>query len=108
MAANFVVDKDVLGRYQWHLKAANGNIIARSEQAYPNRVVAHKAIESVKTNAPDAAIVDGNVDNVATEKRIAEAHATAVERQQKLKALYKKLFPNGVMISGTDKPPQKK
>jgi uncharacterized protein YegP (UPF0339 family) len=105
MAANFVVDKDVLGRYQWHLKAANGNIIARSEQAYPNRVVAHKAIESVKTNAPDAAIVDGNV---ATEKRIAEAHATAVERQQKLKALYKKLFPNGVMISGVDKPPQKK
>jgi hypothetical protein len=38
MAANFVVDKDVLGRYQWHLKAANGNIIARSEQAYPNRL----------------------------------------------------------------------
>jgi uncharacterized protein len=108
MAANFVVDKDALGRYQWHLKAANGNIIARSGQAYPNRAAAHKGIESVKTNAPDAAIVDGNVDYVATEKVIAKAHATAVENQRKLKELYKKRFPNGVMISGIGKPSQKK
>ena len=98
MAANFVVDKDVLGRYQWHLKVANGNIIARSEQAYPSRAAAHKAIESVKTNAPDASIVDGNVDYLATEKRIAKNHATAVENQRKLKALYKKRFPNGVIL----------
>jgi uncharacterized protein YegP (UPF0339 family) len=108
MAANFVVDKDALGRYQWHLRAANGNIIARSEQAYASREAAHKAIESVRTNAPDAAIVDGNVDYVATEKAIAKAHATAVENQRKLKQLYKKRFPNGVMISGNGKPPQKK
>jgi hypothetical protein len=48
------------------------------------------------------------VDYVATEKAIAKAHATAVENQRKLKQLYKKRFPNGVMISGNGKPPQKK
>jgi hypothetical protein len=39
------------------------------------------------------------VDYLAAEKAIAKAHETAVERQRKLKELYKKRFPNGVMIS---------
>ena len=98
MAATFVVDRDVLGRYQWHLKADNGKIIARSGEPYPNRQAAHDAIKSVMTSAPGAEIDNDNVDKVAGEKAIAEAHSLAVERHRKLKELYEKRFPNGTMI----------
>lgn len=40
-----------------HLKAANGEIIAAS-QAYDTKAGAEKGIESVRTNAPAAKVVD--------------------------------------------------
>jgi uncharacterized protein YegP (UPF0339 family) len=44
-------------QFRFHLKAANGEIIAAS-QGYETRASAEKGIESVKTSAPDARVVD--------------------------------------------------
>jgi uncharacterized protein len=45
------------GQFRFHLKAANGEIIAAS-QGYETKASAEKGIESVKTNAPGAPVVD--------------------------------------------------
>jgi uncharacterized protein len=57
MAAKFEISKDKSGKFRFHLKAANGEIIAAS-QGYETRASAEKGIESVKTSAPDAKVVD--------------------------------------------------
>jgi uncharacterized protein YegP (UPF0339 family) len=44
-------------QFRFHLKAANGEIIAAS-QGYETRASAEKGIESVKMSAPDAKVVD--------------------------------------------------
>jgi uncharacterized protein YegP (UPF0339 family) len=55
MAAKFEITKDHAGKFRFHLKAPNGEIIAAS-QAYETRANAEKGIESVKTNARGAKI----------------------------------------------------
>ena len=57
MAAKFEISTDKSGKFRFHLKVANGEIITAS-QGYENKESAHKGIESVKTNAPDAKVVD--------------------------------------------------
>ena len=57
MAAKFEISKDKSGKFRFHLKAANGEIIAAS-QGYETRASAEKGIESVKTSAPGAKVVD--------------------------------------------------
>jgi uncharacterized protein YegP (UPF0339 family) len=57
MAAKFEISKDKAGKFRFHLKAANGEIIAAS-QGYDTKASAEKGIESVKTNAPGAKGVD--------------------------------------------------
>ena len=57
MAAQFEISKDKSGKFRFHLKAANGEIIAAS-QGYETRASAEKGIESVKMSAPDAKVVD--------------------------------------------------
>jgi len=57
MAAKFEISKDKVGKFRFHLKAANGEIIAAS-QAYDTKAGAEKGIESVKKNASSAAVVD--------------------------------------------------
>jgi uncharacterized protein YegP (UPF0339 family) len=57
MAAKFEISKDKSGKFRFHLKAANGEIIAAS-QGYDTKAGAEKGIESVKTNAASAAVVD--------------------------------------------------
>jgi uncharacterized protein YegP (UPF0339 family) len=57
MAAKFEISKDKAGKFRFHLKAPNGEIIAAS-QGYDNKANAEKGIESVKTNAPGARVVD--------------------------------------------------
>ena len=57
MAAKFELSKDHAGKYRFHLKAANGEIIAAS-QGYETKANAEKGIDSVKTNAAGAAVVD--------------------------------------------------
>ena len=53
----FEVMCDVAGRYRFHLKSANGQIIAVS-QAYGTKESAQKGIASIQKNAPIAEIAD--------------------------------------------------
>ena len=53
----FEVFCDAVGRFRFHLKAANGQIIAVS-QSYLSKQSAQNGIESVKKNAPMAKIID--------------------------------------------------
>jgi len=57
MSAKFEISKDKSGKFRFHLKAANGEIIA-SGQGYKNKASAEKGIEAVKTNASAAKVVD--------------------------------------------------
>jgi uncharacterized protein YegP (UPF0339 family) len=57
MAAKFELFTDKSGDFRFHLKAANGEIIA-SGQGYSTKAAAQKGIESVKSNAAGAAVVD--------------------------------------------------
>jgi hypothetical protein len=57
MAAKFEISKDKAGKYRFHLKAANGEIVAAS-QAYETKTNAHKGIDAVKKAAIEATIVD--------------------------------------------------
>jgi uncharacterized protein YegP (UPF0339 family) len=55
--AKFELFKDSDGKFRFRLKAANGEIIA-SSKAYETRTGAQNGIDSVKTNAPAAELVD--------------------------------------------------
>jgi uncharacterized protein len=57
MAGKFEISMDKSGKFRFHLKAPNGEIIAAS-QGYETKASAEKGIESIKTNAPDAKVVD--------------------------------------------------
>lgn len=56
--AQFEVYRDSADDYRWRLRADNGNIIADSGQGYSRRTDCEKGIESVKSNAPGAEVVD--------------------------------------------------
>ena len=53
----FEVFCDADNKYRWRLKAPNGEIIAIGE-AYESKASCMKGIQSVKTNAPIAEIVE--------------------------------------------------
>ena len=53
----FEIFKDTSGQFRFRLKAPNGEIIANSE-AYTTRAACVNGIESVRTNAPIAEIVE--------------------------------------------------
>jgi hypothetical protein len=53
----FEVYKDKAGEYRFRLKAGNGQVIAISE-GYKSKTSCMNGIESVKKNAPTAAIVE--------------------------------------------------
>ena len=57
MAGKFEVYKDVQGKYRFRLKAGNGQIIAVGE-AYESMAACLNGIESIRTNAPSATMVD--------------------------------------------------
>jgi uncharacterized protein YegP (UPF0339 family) len=57
MAAKFVLKRSTNGKYHFNLQAANGEIIATSE-LYESKASAEKGIESVRVNAPRAALDD--------------------------------------------------
>ncbi|RQZ10353.1 DUF1508 domain-containing protein [Burkholderia sp. Bp9031] len=54
MAAKFVIKKASDGQFLFHLTAANGEIILRSE-LYKTRASAENGVASVRKNAPDDA-----------------------------------------------------
>ena len=45
------------GEYRFHLKEANGDIIASSD-GYKSKAAAESGVTSVQTNAPSATVVD--------------------------------------------------
>jgi uncharacterized protein YegP (UPF0339 family) len=53
----FEIYKDASGKFRFRLKAPNGEVIAVGE-AYSSKDACMKGIESVKTNAPKAQIVE--------------------------------------------------
>jgi uncharacterized protein YegP (UPF0339 family) len=57
MAAKFEISKDHAGKFRFHLKAPNGEIIVAS-QAYATKANAHKGIDAIKKRAPDAKVED--------------------------------------------------
>ncbi|HNR43522.1 MAG TPA: YegP family protein [Methanofastidiosum sp.] len=57
MMTKFEVYKDKAGEYRFRLKAGNGQVIAVSE-GYKSKTSCMNGIESVKKNAPTAAIVE--------------------------------------------------
>lgn len=65
MAAKFEISKDRSGKFRFHLKAVNGEIIAASH-GYETKGSAHKGIASVKASAPATNVVD------LTERQLAQ------------------------------------
>jgi uncharacterized protein YegP (UPF0339 family) len=61
MAGKFVLKKGTSGKFHFNLVASNGQVIATSE-AYESRESALNGIESVKSNAPGAAVDDQSRD----------------------------------------------
>jgi uncharacterized protein YegP (UPF0339 family) len=57
MAAKFEISKDHAGKFRFHLKAPNGEIIAAS-RGYESKANAEKGIEAIKTPAPNAKVED--------------------------------------------------
>jgi hypothetical protein len=57
MAAKFEISKDKAGKFRFHLKAPNGEIIAAS-QGYASKANAEKGIEALKTHAITAKVED--------------------------------------------------
>ena len=57
MAAKFEISKDHAGKFRFHPKAPNGEIIAAS-QGYETKASAEKGLEAIKTHAPDAKVED--------------------------------------------------
>lgn len=57
MAGKFEIYKDARGEFRFRLKAANGEVIASSE-GYKSKAAAQNGVESVRNNAPSAALVD--------------------------------------------------
>lgn len=59
MAGKFEIYTDKEGKYRFRLKARNGEIIAVGE-AYESKESCLNGIESVRRNAPDAHVLDGD------------------------------------------------
>ena len=57
MAGKFVLKKGDSGKYHFNLVAGNGQVIATS-QSYERKRSALEGIESVRKNAPGAAVED--------------------------------------------------
>lgn len=57
MAGTFELWTDKAGEYRFNLTASNGQVIATS-QGYSSKASALNGIESVKNNAPGAAVVE--------------------------------------------------
>jgi hypothetical protein len=58
MGATFELYRDREGKYRWRLRHDNGNVLADSGEGYASKQKARQGIESVKTNAPEAAVED--------------------------------------------------
>jgi hypothetical protein len=62
--ARFQLYRDSADQWRWRLVHDNGNIIADSGQGYTSKRRAKDGIESVKTNAGDADVVEVTVEEL--------------------------------------------
>jgi uncharacterized protein len=76
MAGKFVLKRSSNGKYHFNLQAGNGEIIATSE-LYESKASAEKGIESVRANAPHAAL-DDRCDQTAPKPKAPAAKTPAV------------------------------
>ena len=60
MAGKFEIYEDKAGKFRWHLKAGNGEIIAQG-QAYSSEDGARRAVEAVRSAAADSELQQGLV-----------------------------------------------
>jgi len=65
--ATFELYEDSAGEARWRLVHDNGNIIADSSEGYASKQKARQGLDSVKTNAPGAAVLDRSKDEGAPE-----------------------------------------
>ncbi|MFC7071328.1 HVO_2922 family protein [Halobaculum lipolyticum] len=56
--ATFEVYRDRVDEWRWRLVHDNGNVIADSGEGYASKQKAREGIRSVKSNAPEADVVD--------------------------------------------------
>jgi hypothetical protein len=61
-AATFEVYKDKAGEYRWRLRTTNSQVIATSGEGYSSKRACEEGIDSVKKNAPDAAVEEKESD----------------------------------------------
>jgi uncharacterized protein len=47
----YIIFKDSTGQWRWHLRAANGRVIANSGEGYGNKADCQSAIELVKLSS---------------------------------------------------------
>jgi uncharacterized protein len=76
MAAKFVLKRSTNGKYHFNLQAANGEIIASSE-LYESKASAQKGIDSVRVNAPRAALDDRSEQPAPKPKAPARSEVSA-------------------------------
>jgi hypothetical protein len=61
MAAKFEIYKGKIGDFHWRLTHTNGQVIANSGEGYTTKANAINGLNSVKKNAPEAAVEDKTV-----------------------------------------------
>ncbi|WP_449271527.1 HVO_2922 family protein [Haloparvum sedimenti] len=54
--AAFEIYRDAAGDHRWRLVHENGNVLADSGEGYSSRTKARQGLDSVRSNAPDAAV----------------------------------------------------
>lgn len=109
MPAQFVVKKGSTGKFRFNLIATNGQVIATSE-AYETRAKALAGIESVRKNAPGAAVVDQTAPAAKPAAKATKAAApTAAAAAKGAKAAPAKTAVSGLggTAKGANKSPAK-
>jgi len=61
--ATFELYEDAEGKWRWRLVHDNGNVIADGSEGYASKQKARQGLDSVKTNAPGAHVVDQSKDD---------------------------------------------
>ncbi len=89
MPAKFVLSKDKAGKFRFNLVASNGLVVATS-QAYSTKTAATNGINSVRKNAPVAAIDDQTLPPPAPAPAPVKASAAPAAKPAKKAKVAKK------------------
>jgi amphi-Trp domain-containing protein len=70
--ATFEIFRDKADEHRWRLRHDNGNVIADGGQGYASKQKAKQGLNSVKSNAPGAAVEEPGDDEAVDEERAEE------------------------------------